>query len=140
MINYRFCFQQTKCICVYWSTNKVSFRLQATLTITSPLKKVFEGSDIQFLCSTKANPPQVSYRWFVNDQYAPTETSAELWLMNITRKYHNSRVRCEVENSVGRTEDTTILNILCKYTPCTRSRVYSFSSVRRRRFICNRFL
>lgn len=89
--------------------------LQISLTIAGPTKKLVEGSDVQFLCLTKANPLEVTYRWFVNDQFALGEVTSELWLINITRRLHNSQVRCEAQNSVDKTEESKTLSILCEY-------------------------
>lgn len=79
-------------------------------------RKLVEGADVQFLCLTKANPPDVTYRWFVNDQFALGEVTSELWLINITRRLHNSLVRCEAQNSVDKAEESKALNIQCKCT------------------------
>lgn len=89
--------------------------LQISLTIAGPARKLVEGSDVQFLCLTKANPSEVNYRWFVNDQYALSEVTSELWLFNISRRLHNSLVRCEAQNSVDKTEESKALSILCEY-------------------------
>lgn len=85
------------------------------MTIAGPARKLIEGADVQFLCLTKANPPDVTYRWFVNDQFALGEVTSELWLINITRRLHNSFVRCEAQNSVEKSEESKALSILCKY-------------------------
>ncbi|XP_029346962.1 irregular chiasm C-roughest protein [Acyrthosiphon pisum] len=92
----------------------VKFAPKITLTIAGPARKLVEGTDVQFLCLTKANPPEVNYRWFVNDQYAPSEVTSELWLFNISRRLHNSLVRCEAQNSVEKTEESKALSILYK--------------------------
>uniref|UniRef100_A0A2H8TWA9 Irregular chiasm C-roughest protein n=1 Tax=Melanaphis sacchari TaxID=742174 RepID=A0A2H8TWA9_9HEMI len=92
----------------------VKFAPKITLTITGSTKKLVEGSDVKFSCLTKANPPDVSYRWFVNDQFALSEVTSELWLFNITRRLHNSLVRCEAQNSVEKTEESKALNIYYK--------------------------
>lgn len=91
-----------------------SSRLQISLTVAGPVKKMVEGSDVRMLCLTKANPPEVTYRWFVNDQFALGEVTSELWLMNISRRLHNSHVRCEAQNSVDKIEESKALIILCK--------------------------
>ncbi|KAL4154272.1 hypothetical protein QTP88_002096 [Uroleucon formosanum] len=92
----------------------VKFAPKISLTIAGPARKLVEGSDVQFLCLTKANPSEVNYRWFVNDQYALSEVTSELWLFNISRRLHNSLVRCEAQNSVDKTEESKALSILYK--------------------------
>lgn len=92
----------------------VKFAPKISLIIAGPARKLVEGTDVQFLCLTKANPPEVNYRWFVNDQYALSEVTSELWLFNISRRLHNSLVRCEAQNSVEKTEESKALSILYK--------------------------
>lgn len=82
--------------------------------MAGPARKLTEGSDVQFLCLAKANPSDVTYRWFVNDQFALGESTSELWLINVTRRLHNSHVRCEAQNSVDKSEESRVLSILCK--------------------------
>lgn len=82
--------------------------------IAGPARKLVEGMDVQFLCVTKANPPDVDYKWFVNDQVALSEGTSEMWVTNISRHLHNSHVRCEAQNSVDKAEVSKVLSILCK--------------------------
>lgn len=89
--------------------------MQISLTVAGPTRKLTEGSDVQFLCLAKANPSEVTYRWFVNDQFAQGESTSELWLINVTRRLHNSFVRCEVQNSVDKAEESKALSILCEH-------------------------
>lgn len=89
-------------------------RFQINLVIAGTVKKLVEGMDVQFLCMTKANPANVVYRWYVNDQVALSEGSSEMWVMNISRRLHNSHVRCEAQNSVDKAEESKALSILCK--------------------------
>ncbi|XP_050530671.1 irregular chiasm C-roughest protein [Daktulosphaira vitifoliae] len=92
----------------------IKYAPKVTMTIGSPGKDLIESSDVQFLCMAKANPPEITYRWFVNDQVVSGETTPELWMTNVTRKYQNSIVRCEAQNVVGKTEDSKVLDILYK--------------------------
>lgn len=34
---------------------------------------------------------------------------------NITRKYHDGMVKCEVHNAVGKSEESKVLDISCEY-------------------------
>lgn len=36
-------------------------------------------------------------------------------IRNVTRKFHDAIVKCEVQNSVGKSEDSETLDISCKY-------------------------
>ncbi|XP_050438792.1 irregular chiasm C-roughest protein-like isoform X2 [Adelges cooleyi] len=92
----------------------IKFAPKAIVTIGSPVSDILEGSDVQFLCTAKANPPEITYRWYVNEQFVSGETTPELWMLNVTRKYHNSVVRCDTSNVIGRADATKVLNILYK--------------------------
>jgi len=35
-------------------------------------------------------------------------------IRNVTRKFHDAIVKCEVQNSVGKSEDSETLDISCK--------------------------
>uniref|UniRef100_A0A8D9EC13 Irregular chiasm C-roughest protein n=1 Tax=Cacopsylla melanoneura TaxID=428564 RepID=A0A8D9EC13_9HEMI len=86
--------------------------------------RLVEGTDVRLYCKAEANPSQMKYRWFVNDQPVPASSSAtELFLTNITRKQHDSIVKCEVHNDVGKSEDSETLDVT--YGPRFRARPYS---------------
>lgn len=38
---------------------------------------------------------------------------------NITRKYHDGMVKCEVHNAVGKSEESEALDISCKWNATT---------------------
>lgn len=75
-----------------------------------------EGADVRLLCSADANPPDVTYRWFINDQLVAGDPTTELVLTNISRKQHDSIIKCEVHNAVGKSEESETLDISCKLT------------------------
>ena len=77
---------------------------------------VEEGSRVRFRCKAHANPPQMSYAWYVGGRRvadAP-EASTELVLDHVDRRLHNHVVRCEVTNPIGKTDESAILNVACK--------------------------
>lgn len=71
---------------------------------------------MRLTCSADANPPDVTYRWFINDQLVRGDPTTELVLTNISRKNHDSIVKCEVHNAVGKSEESEALDISCKYS------------------------
>ena len=77
---------------------------------------VEEGSRVRFRCKAHANPPQMSYTWYVGGRRvadAP-EASTELVLDHVDRRLHNHVVRCEVTNPIGKTDESALLNVACK--------------------------
>lgn len=35
---------------------------------TFPGGRIPEGSEVQFSCKAEANPPELTYKWFINDE------------------------------------------------------------------------
>ena len=59
----------------------------------------------------------MSYTWYVGGRRvadAP-EASTELVLDHVDRRLHNHVVRCEVTNPIGKTDESALLNVACKY-------------------------
>jgi hypothetical protein len=77
--------------------------------------RLVEGQDVRVVCSADANPPEVSYRWFVNDQLVLGDPTSELILQNLSQRHHSSIIKCEVHNLVGRSEETETLDVSCKW-------------------------
>ena len=116
-------FYTQKLVCINPSCVGVFFcRLQVHypphVTLTSDKGELLEeGSRVRFSCSASANPSQVSYAWYVGGRRvadAP-DASTELVLDHVDRRLHNHLVKCEVTNPIGRSEQTAVLNIACKY-------------------------
>lgn len=87
---------------------------QVTLVTVSNSSRVLEGQNVRMICSVIANPPDVSYRWYINEQLILSDPTTELILRNVSQVNHNSIVRCEVTNAVGKSQDSQVLNISCK--------------------------
>ncbi|VVC36584.1 Hypothetical protein CINCED_3A013482 [Cinara cedri] len=107
-------------------TMNVKYAPKIELVMIGSPKKLVEGMNIQFLCKTKANPADVVYKWFVNDQVVLSEESNEMWLMNISRRLHHSYVKCEAQNSVGKAEVQQRLSML--YKPIFRNKPESLQA------------
>ncbi|KAM3968931.1 irregular chiasm C-roughest protein-like [Aphomia sociella] len=69
-----------------------------------------EGNDVIIACEGEANPPNVTYKWYINDKFVAANTT-ELRIYNITKKYHDYIVKCDVHNDVGTTEESHVLEI-----------------------------
>lgn len=76
--------------------------------------RIPEGSEVRLGCKSDANPSEVTYRWYLNDELIVGDYTTELVLFNVTRKQHDAIVKCEVQNAVGKSEESQTLDISCK--------------------------
>ncbi|XP_063370521.1 irregular chiasm C-roughest protein-like isoform X2 [Cydia amplana] len=79
-----------------------------------------EGSEARLRCDVDANPRAQVYRWYINNSPVVGDYTEEMIIFNVTRKYHNAVVKCEVSNSVGKSEETVTLDVT--YPPVFRTR------------------
>lgn len=96
---------------------QVKYAPKVTVSIisgASPNGRIPEGADVRLGCKADANPPDVTYRWFINDEQVIGDYTTEMIMHNITRKYHDSIVKCEVHNAVGKSEESETLDVSCK--------------------------
>lgn len=91
---------------------KVTLRIVSGLGLTGRLT---EGAEVRLACKADANPLDLTYRWYINDELVPGDYTTELIIPNITRKYHDAIVKCEVHNPVGKSEESETLDISCKW-------------------------
>ncbi|XP_021703710.1 irregular chiasm C-roughest protein [Aedes aegypti] len=82
--------------------------------------RIPEGAEIRLSCHADANPNDVSYRWFINDEPVTGDYTTEMIIHNVSKKFHDAVVKCEVHNAVGKSEESEILDI--SYGPTFRSR------------------
>ncbi|ALC48823.1 kirre [Drosophila busckii] len=73
--------------------------------------RIPEGAEVILSCQADANPSQVNYRWFVNDEIMLGDYTTKLIIHNVTREYHDAIVKCEVVNAVGKSEESETLDI-----------------------------
>jgi hypothetical protein len=62
-----------------------------------------------------ANPPNVVYKWYINDEIAYGDYTTELTIASASRKLNGAIVKCEVTNAVGKGEDNQTLSVHCKF-------------------------
>lgn len=97
---------------------EVKYAPKVTLSIVSglgPTGRLTEGVEVHLACKADANPLDLTYRWYINDELVPGDYTTELIIPNITRKYHDAIVKCEVHNPVGKSEESETLDISCKW-------------------------
>lgn len=92
---------------------EVKYAPKVTVKILSPVIREFDN--VRVSCRAEANPPDMLYRWILNDQVLPGDHGPTLLLPNVTRKYHDAIIKCEVQNAVGRSQESETLSVICKF-------------------------
>lgn len=75
-----------------------------------------EFAPIRFFCNAHARPNQMRFSWFVDEQLVEGAQQPELFISSLTRQLHLREIRCQVENSVGRTS-ANVTRLGVKYSP-----------------------
>ncbi|XP_070001345.1 irregular chiasm C-roughest protein-like [Penaeus vannamei] len=78
-----------------------------------------EGDDATIYCSAKANPNEITYRWYHNSELLANETRRSFAIHQIPRAFHQDAVSCEVSNKVGTSKKTLTVHV--QYGPRFRS-------------------
>merc|ERR1712072_796175 len=87
---------------------QLMYKPKLELNVTNEMIK--EGQSLVVKCSTQAYPKEVTYKWFINDDEI-METSNTLTIENVGKELNNAELKCEAENSVGKSQTSKILNI-----------------------------
>lgn len=87
--------------------------------VANSWNQLMEGMDVKITCHADSNPPEVHYSWYVNDTERVPERPTELIIKNISRHYHESIVKCEAYNLVGKSEDSETLHVICEFETFT---------------------
>ncbi len=82
--------------------------------------RIQEGTEVRLNCHAEANPPEMTYRWYINDEKIIGDHTTELIIHNVSRDLHDSIVKCEVHNIVGKSEESETLDI--SYGPTFKQR------------------
>lgn len=84
------------------------------VTVTIEQERVAETESVRLSCHADANPPNVVYKWYINNEIAQGDLSTQLTINSASRKLNNAVVKCEVTNAVGKGEDNQTLSVHCK--------------------------
>lgn len=108
----------------------VKFAPKVTVSVISGAlanEKIPEGTEVRLACHAEANPSNdLTYRWYINGEPAIGDFTTEMMVPNISRKYHDAVIKCEVQNSVGKNEESETLEI--RYGPAFRSPLKSIEA------------
>ena len=88
--------------------------VQLTASRSGAGEEAEEGDTLQFRCAAHANPHPSHYSWWVDGQRASGFDSDYFIITNISQSYHNSIVKCEVRNEIGKSEETETIQVRCK--------------------------
>ncbi|XP_011293010.2 irregular chiasm C-roughest protein [Musca domestica] len=88
--------------------------------------RILEHSQVRLECKSEANPSDVRYKWYINDEPISGGQKTEMIIRNVTRKFHDAIVKCEVQNSIGKSEDSETLDI--SYGPTFKEKPRSIES------------
>lgn len=105
---------------------EVKFAPKVTVSVISGAlanEKIPEGAEVRLACHAEANPNELTYRWFINGEPALGDYTTEMIIHNISRTFHDAIVKCEVQNAVGKSEESETLDI--SYGPAFRSHLKS---------------
>lgn len=87
---------------------QLKYKPRLELNVTSEMIK--EGQNLVVKCSTHSYPKEVTYKWFINDDEM-METRDTLTIENVGKELNNAELKCEAENTVGKSQTSKILNI-----------------------------
>uniref|UniRef100_A0AAQ6IGF8 B-cell receptor CD22 n=1 Tax=Anabas testudineus TaxID=64144 RepID=A0AAQ6IGF8_ANATE len=80
-----------------------------SVSVMSP-SEIVEGSSVTLTCSSDANPA-ANYTWYKENEESP-KASGQIFTITDIRSEHSGNYYCEVQNSVGREEETCLNKIL----------------------------
>lgn len=76
---------------------------------------VFEGEEVTFMCKAHANPPEMTYIWYLNEEVVAGIHGNKYQIPSMPRIINSKVIKCEVTNAVGKNMATKTLNI--NYAP-----------------------
>ena len=77
---------------------EVRLRYAPKVNLEIDKKKIKEGDKFSVTCNSKAYPENVAYKWYFNDLELTGESKNILDVEEISRKHHDSSIKCSVRN------------------------------------------
>ncbi|KAG0424991.1 hypothetical protein HPB47_027818, partial [Ixodes persulcatus] len=93
------------------ATIRMEVKYPPDITLTVESDKISEFDDVRFHCQAVANPSDIVYKWYRNDEIIAGDHTTELVLPRVTRNFNGDTITCEARNDVGTTKSTHTLNI-----------------------------
>lgn len=88
---------------------------------------VFEGDDVKFSCEATANPSEVIYKWYKNDEIVVGDHSTSYLIRKASREHDSVAITCEVSNAIGVAKASHVLRV--NFGPVFRSPLESIRGV-----------
>ncbi|XP_033182468.1 LOW QUALITY PROTEIN: sialoadhesin-like [Anabas testudineus] len=104
----------------------VHYRPNLPSVSVSP-SEIVEGSSVTLTCSSDANPA-ANYTWYKENEESP-KASGQIFTITDIRSEHSGNYYCEVQNSVGRHNNTLHLTVVAVFPQALKSAVIGTSSV-----------
>ncbi|CAG2180997.1 unnamed protein product, partial [Oppiella nova] len=89
----------------------VKYAPEIQLKVTEPGGQARIGDNIALSCEANANPNELLYKWFKNDEIIIGDYSTQLLLSAVDRYMNGAVISCQVSNSVGTNKATHTLNV-----------------------------
>lgn len=102
------------------ATIRMEVKYPPEITMTVESDKVSEFDHVRFHCEAIANPSDIVYKWYRNDELIAGDQTTELLLPRVTRNFNGDTITCEARNDVGTTRSTHTLNI--HYRPAFKNK------------------
>ncbi|XP_045540671.1 irregular chiasm C-roughest protein [Papilio machaon] len=92
---------------------QVQYAPRVRIFVKTSLKnnRIQEGDTLILGCQATANPNNLTYKWFVNNDQIIGNVNNEIVIPNVSRKYNEATVKCEVHNTVGKSADSKTLEV-----------------------------
>ncbi|XP_022242354.1 irregular chiasm C-roughest protein-like [Limulus polyphemus] len=89
----------------------VNVKYAPKLDLLAHSTRILENSNVQFTCKVDANPPEVSFKWYRNDEQILGNNRTVFVLNRLTRENNRDAISCEVSNTIGTTKATHTINV-----------------------------
>ncbi|XP_076305362.1 irregular chiasm C-roughest protein-like isoform X2 [Tachypleus tridentatus] len=101
------------------ATIKLTVKYPPEVTLIANRRKIMEFDDVLFTCDAVANPDDVTYKWYRNNELVEQDHTSTFRISKVTRQLNRHTVSCEVSNKIGTTKSIYTLNI--HYGPVFKS-------------------
>ncbi|RWS31641.1 irregular chiasm C-roughest protein-like protein [Leptotrombidium deliense] len=90
---------------------KIEVKYPPDVKLTVNSTNIGEFDDVRFTCEASANPADIVYKWYKNNEVVVGDYSTTFEIRKISRNYNKAEISCEVSNSVGTTKATHTLDV-----------------------------
>ncbi|XP_076331880.1 irregular chiasm C-roughest protein-like isoform X1 [Tachypleus tridentatus] len=95
-----------------FATIRLEVKYAPEVSLSALNANLVEYDNVQLYCEVEANPMDVVYKWYRNNEIIVGDHTTHLLINRLGREYNNNNISCEVSNSVGKSGSTVVLNVL----------------------------